>query len=110
LAVDGEVVLQAPFDRSDRPLAPTSRPLAIGARQVDAQVEQLCTFRDVHYLDPRGFGEPWEAPALADDELFVLGDNVPISRDSRAWQAPLRRESLIGGVTPRKTEFIPFPP
>jgi signal peptidase I len=99
VAADGQVLIAQPLDQSARPLAPTTRPVAIGASGVSAAVEQIRIFRDLHYLDPQGFGQPWEASRpLSGGEVFVLGDNVPISRDSRVWPEPLKREAVVGGV------------
>jgi len=84
----------------DRPLTPTSRPFALGARNVHVSVEHLRIYRDLYYLDSRGLDVPWEVKrALADDEVFVLGDNVPISRDSRAYSRPLKRAAVLGRIT-----------
>lgn len=35
---------------------------------------------------------------LVEDEFFVVGDNVPLSVDSRSW-GPIRRKDLLGRVT-----------
>ena len=57
-------------------------------------------FRDLVYLDPAGLGRDWTAPArLGPDEVLVLGDNVPLSRDSRHWpQAAVPRPRWLGRV------------
>ena len=56
-------------------------------------------FRDVYYTDvPRpGTGEPLEKYELGPDEYFVLGDNSPISDDSRHWLHPGLPSSAIVG-------------
>ncbi|MEQ8787943.1 MAG: S26 family signal peptidase [Pirellulaceae bacterium] len=104
LAVDQRVLLTHPLsalpEASDKPLTPTSRPFAFGAQDVRASVEHLRIYRDLYYLAPRGLDVPWETERrLADDEVFVLGDNVPISRDSRALDRPLKSDAVIGGIT-----------
>jgi hypothetical protein len=64
------------------------------------QVQQLRVWRDIYYLDDRGLAGRWERDQpLADDELAVLGDNQPVSIDSRHWDRPgVARSSLIGLV------------
>jgi signal peptidase I len=99
VAIDGEAFLTKPLAPSDAPFTPTSRPLAIGARGVDVTIESLQIYRDLYYLDPLNQGVSWEADArLAADELFVLGDNAPISRDSRVFPRPLKQADVVGGV------------
>jgi hypothetical protein len=56
--------------------------------------------RDIYYYDPRFSdgntpeGDAWKIPA---NSFFVVGDNVPISKDSRHWNDPfLDRTSIVG--------------
>ncbi|HZZ71993.1 MAG TPA: S26 family signal peptidase [Pirellulales bacterium] len=56
-------------------------------------------YRDVYYTQvPRvGTGAPPADYPLGADEFFVLGDNSPISDDSRHWPRPgLPRAALVG--------------
>jgi hypothetical protein len=81
-----------PIAESDTP-APR-HPVLLGARNLQLEVRHLKVFRDVYYT-PKG-----DAPyryELGDDEFFVLGDNSPVSSDSRAWEKPaIARDLLIG--------------
>ena len=96
LAVDERVVLvwqidkEAGLGQADRASDATasSCPFGIAAEGVCVSICRLQVYRDVHYLDPRGLGRDWDAPTLASDEVLVLGDNVPVSRDSRHWEQP----------------------
>ncbi len=71
------------------------RPARIGAFGVNCEMTDLKLYRDVYYTTK---GEhPDQVYELADDEFFVLGDNSPVSLDSRVWENPaVPRSSLIG--------------
>ncbi len=96
LAFDGEVAVAWAYDWAyDLPLRPdrqpTSRLLAVGSQGLRVKIRDVRVYRDVYYTHPvglrgrRGLDEPFE---LAEDEYFVLGDNSPVSEDSRTWPAP----------------------
>jgi signal peptidase I len=99
LAFDGETVVTWPYER---PSQPSPTPLAIGLQGLEATVRSLRVYRDVYYTQPVGIraatskgtvpfsltrklGQSPGQVRLADDEYFVLGDNSPISDDSRTW-------------------------
>ncbi|MCL4203962.1 MAG: signal peptidase I [Pirellulaceae bacterium] len=78
-----------------------SRPqIAVGAAGVAVTIERLQVYRDIYYLpaaiptDALGASEPLEP-----NELFVIGDNVPVSHDSRHWPQPgVPIDRLLGRV------------
>ena len=80
----------------------TNTPLSLNFSSNKFHVSDLRVFRDVCYLPPTGFAEPWQRnDPLEDDEIFVLGDNAPDSRDGRFWQArSLRQQHIVGRVMP----------
>jgi len=103
LAFDGRPAMPAwPYDPSDRPVRYTSRPLAIGSKGgLGIVIRDLRVYRDVYYTHPLGLEGRWgldRAYELAEDEYFVLGDNSPVSRDSRTWPAgpAVEAKSLVG--------------
>ena len=99
LAIDGELVLRYPYQRPAGPLQPTSRPLAVGACRGGLRLRELQIFRDIYYLDPWGTNHLWRVAArLRADEYFVLGDNVPISDDSRYAFGLVNDARLLGLV------------
>lgn len=73
--------------------------LAVGAVAGSVALLGPRVYRDVYYLGPGGTSY-WRAPQpLEPDEWFVLGDNVPLSVDSRLWSA-IDQQSILGPVLP----------
>lgn len=71
------------------------RPVRIGASGVSFNVTSLKLFRDVYYTPREGHRQ--DGFVLDSDEFFVLGDNSPVSVDSRVWESPaVPRQALIG--------------
>lgn len=98
-----DVLLLPPyvFEPSAQPLAPTSRPLAVGSAGLYVEVSDLEVLRDVYYTAPLSPTRAWgvaEAHRLKADEYFVLGDNSSLSEDSRYWAVgpAVRTELLVG--------------
>jgi len=102
LAFDGrEAFPPWPYYPSERPLKPTSRPVAIGSQGLPVVLEELRVYRDVYYTDPIGLQGRWaleEPVKLESDQYFVLGDNSPISNDGRTWsEGPAISAKLLLG-------------
>ena len=106
--------------------APPTCPAAIGADGIDVTVRNLRLYRDVYYTDrvkrdtpifadakigtvpdtKIGQSPPWRlavdagrvGPCSAPGEYYVLGDNSPVSEDSRTWPEPAAVDAkcLIG--------------
>lgn len=99
LAVNGhEIVAPLPYQRTIAPV-PMRRPVRLGAAGLDARITNLELFRDVYYTPTvRGAEHPEKTTyPLGSDQFFVLGDNSPVSVDSRAWDDPaVPRTALIG--------------
>lgn len=99
LAIDGTVHLRYTYDRPTEEVLHPWKPLAVGARKLDVVLRNLTVWRDIYYTRP-----PWgrwgldRACRLGADEIFVLGDNSPISADSRSWPngAGLPRRLVVG--------------
>jgi signal peptidase I len=93
VAVDG-VLLFDPLDYDVPSVFPyaSDSPVALGVRGGSVVVSDLKVYRDVHYTSalagvprrPFGVDSPY---LLGPDEFFVLGDNSPVSNDSRFWAA-----------------------
>lgn len=100
LAVGGEQLLRHPLAESKERFAPVPKPVGIAAKGLTFAATELRILRDIHYLDPFNTGRPWtDDRQLAEGEYFVLGDNVPVSVDSRFWKSgSVRRQTLLGRV------------
>lgn len=93
-ALDGEVIFQRPLEPLALPAkngtstakdSDSGAPAKFGVRDLHASVSDLTLYRDVYYTrgDGRhGITEPYR---LGSDEYFFLGDNSPVSLDSRSW-------------------------
>jgi hypothetical protein len=100
-AIDGTERLRYPVCQQDRsPSADHAlTELALGAWQARATITRLQTFRDIHYLTAEGNGGPTaDGPwRLGADQFFLLGDNCPLSVDSRHY-GPVERRDFVGVV------------
>ena len=85
-----------PYAAEARPRRLTSRPVQLGAAGIDLSVSHVRLYRDVHYT-VRQLSAREAFTRLGPDEFFVLGDNSPVSVDSRLWESPaIPRELLVG--------------
>jgi signal peptidase I len=91
VALDG-VLLFDPIDFDDSVEGPGANesPIAIGVRGGTLSMSNVRVYRDVYYTAAlaftprRAFGVD-QAFRLGPDDFFVLGDNSPVSNDSRFW-------------------------
>ena len=87
--------LRLPESAEDPPAPWVERVALIGAQGAAINVRNLRLYRDVYYTPKNdAAGKKF---ALRDDEYFALGDNSPVSVDSRCWESPgVPERSLIG--------------
>lgn len=97
VAVNEQPVL-GPWTFTTPSATPAARyPVRFGTRGLDVVVTDLRLYRDVYYTASRS-KHGIEAPyPLEDDELFVLGDNSPVSHDSRRWPDGAVKTTLLVG-------------
>jgi signal peptidase I len=104
VAIDGKLLFD-PFDYDD-PAAPglaSDRPVELGVRGGAVEVNDLRIYRDIYYTSslantPRHSQGMATDVKLGVDEYFVLGDNSPVSNDSRFWnEGPVVRGSMFVG-------------
>ena len=97
LAIGSRTLFTEAIDTPGSP--PASRqPLAIGAQGLGLAIDHVRVYRNIYYTNPPGARRHAAAWTLGPDEYFVLGDNSPISDDSRSWsENPLVcHKSLVG--------------
>ncbi|NOX56780.1 MAG: signal peptidase I [Planctomycetes bacterium] len=74
-----------------------SRPVHIAAKGLAVRIERLRLYRDVYYTageSRRAVDRPYQ---LGPDQYFFLGDNSPVSLDSRSWSnARVTRQMFVG--------------
>lgn len=99
VAVDGRLPFAPHTEPAPRRRGPTPwQPVRFAAQGLRAEVGNVQLFRDVYYTTTSGDRAQSRPLTLGPDEYFVLGDNSPISKDSRSWAAGmvLHRDLFIG--------------
>lgn len=86
MAIDGQLVYQPLlYSESAAPREEIRVPVRFGANGGHLQLTNLKLYRDIHYTRGKalhGVDEPYQ---LNQQSYFVLGDNSPVSLDSRSW-------------------------
>lgn len=98
LAVDEDEVFPAlPYQAEPHERSLLRRPVRIGAAGGDVRIEALRLYRDVHYTSRSAYGREAGSAVVGPDEFYVLGDNSPVSVDSRLWETPTIPGKLLIG-------------
>lgn len=97
VAVNGKPVLTPVMFQTPPQGRVTRHPVRFGAAGLNVRVDEVMLYRDIYYTPQQtrhGISSPYQ---LGDDEFFVMGDNSPVSHDSRRWdEAPVPRSLLVG--------------
>jgi signal peptidase I len=97
VAANGEPLLGPWTFATPETTPPAKYPVRCGARGLDASLDKLVVYRDVYYTGTRGKHGIQRPYQLGERELFVLGDNSPVSHDSRRWSdGAVPQELLVG--------------
>jgi hypothetical protein len=97
-----QVMLRHELEVVSKAAEPSSSPLALAVSGTgDCRLRDLQVFRDVFYLDAQGRSGQWQSSPLGVDEYGLLGDNPPLSVDSRQWGRGVPFSTLLGKVFPR---------
>lgn len=86
VAVDGRTIAGRHYNRPVDTPTETLHPLAIGVRGLTVEISQLRVWRDIYLLNPQGLPRLWESESISPQHVVLLGDNPPVSIDSRHWQ------------------------
>ena len=97
VAVDGKELFPAWKFELPAGVAAPRIPVRFGARGLDVEVSKLRLYRDIYYTDSRSRHAINRPYALKEHEFFVLGDNSPVSHDSRRWENPVVHRSYLVG-------------
>ena len=106
---DGELVVLVQGTEVFRCQSPSERskvamyPLEIGASGSNVAVERIRVWRDVYYF-PISEEAGDAHPIVAGEGFILLGDNVPLSIDSRHWEKTGIHSSKMIGVVRSKGE------
>ena len=98
LSIADRTIFRVPYERLAGPPPEVLHSLAVGARGLTVQLTHLRIWRDIYYLDPQGLTRDWQAAAaLPPGHIAVLGDNQPVSIDSRQWPVSIETASSVWG-------------
>jgi len=82
-----------PFPQEIHELQLPKNPVRLASENLSLTVDSLKLYRDVYYTE-KG---PRSEYVLGPDELLMMGDNSPVSADSRVWNKPeVNRRMLLG--------------
>lgn len=102
VTVDGRAVAPRSGPHANSLPVTSVRPVCLsGSGSGMLTISNVRVLRDVFLLDEHGrSGKNTVENELGRDEFALLGDNPPVSIDSRQWPQPIRRGDILGRVIP----------
>ncbi|MEX2173259.1 MAG: S26 family signal peptidase [Pirellulaceae bacterium] len=99
LGIGGQQVFAYEYERPAGHAPEVTRPLAVGVDRASLELTHLQVWRDLYYLAPDGTGDRWQADGpLPSGTFALLGDNTPVSIDSRQWTVAGGQSRILGRV------------
>ena len=100
LAIDGELLFQEPWPVGSQ--HQSGGTVAVGQTRGLDPVGRIRLWRDVFWFAKLSEAEQLERQKNQGRGYFLVGDNVPVSVDSRHWDPPfVPRQNILGGVKKR---------
>ena len=110
LVLHGQELLRLPLTTAS-PFLRATQPFAIASTSDQTEVTQIAITRDIHYLHPHDSRANWKSEPLGTTEYLLLGDNPPLSADSRSWPVGgVPRQNLYGHVIFRSRQTLSVDP
>lgn len=97
VAVNGSLQLRHPLPEG-RPIVGVSEPFSVGSDGTYADILDSRIYRDVYYMSEQeafGYTDSRVEYPVGKGTVFVLGDNIAVSLDSRRW-GPLPARYIVG--------------
>jgi signal peptidase I len=107
LTLDSSVIEKRELSVEESHPQPSITALGIsGAGEGTILLDHVQVWRDLNYTHPAGTSNTWQpAVELKENEYGVLGDNLPVSIDTRHWEKALLRSQIMGKVMLWKRHF-----
>ena len=98
LAINELELMRMPLS-SESPFFRAATPFAVASTSDRVHVTELLITRDIYYLHPHDSQAAWQTERLGPAEFLLLGDNPPLSLDSRNWpRAGVPRKKIYSHV------------
>lgn len=97
--MDGREVLKQPYVRTNPEAKQQEPQIQIGGAGARIRISQAKVWRDIYYLPPAEPKDGRDDGVVPPHAYYVLGDNPPVSMDSREWpHAEVKLANIRGKV------------